>query len=311
MTGFLLLALAAALLTAGAEVFAENAPAAGRRLGVSALAIGLVLAGAEPEELVTAIFASAQHHPGIAAGDAIGANITMLTLVLGLAAVIRPMRLAARVRSYALVAAAAGIAAAVALLGGGVGRPGGAGLVTLYILVVGLIWWRERRPPAFGEAAELAERGGEPNEARGDTRAALLVLVGVVAMAVGGRLAVAGAERITGSLGLRESVVGLTFVALATTAELFALVWAAARRDVTELAIAGVLGSATYNATATLGAAALVRPLAVTGISGAAWLAAVLPAALVLWAVTFRQLGRVAGVLLIATYAGYLTVTFS
>lgn len=53
------------------------------RLGVSALAIRLVLAGAEPEELVTAMFASAGHHPGIAAGDAIGANITMLNLVLG------------------------------------------------------------------------------------------------------------------------------------------------------------------------------------------------------------------------------------
>lgn len=75
---------------------------------MSALAIGLVLAGAEPEELVTAVFASAQHHPGIAAGDAIGANITVLTLVLGLALVVRPIHLAARVRPYALTAAAAG-----------------------------------------------------------------------------------------------------------------------------------------------------------------------------------------------------------
>ncbi len=304
MTGFLLLAAAAALLAVGAELFAENASAAGRRLGVTALAIGLVLAGAEPEELVTAVFASAQHHPGIAAGDAIGANITMLTLVLGLAAVIRPMRFAGRVRSYALAAAAVGVAAAIALLGGSVGRPAGAVLVALYIGVVALIWWRERQPPAFGEAAELAEQHG-----RG-TRAALLVVAGVVVMAVGGRLAVAGAERITSSLGFRESVVGLTFVALATTAELFALVWAAARRGVEELALAGVLGSAAYNATATLGAAALVRPLAVTGISGPAWLAAALPAALVLWTVAFKQLGRVAGLLLIGTYAAYLTLTF-
>ena len=59
-------------------------------LRVSALAIGLLLAGAEPEELITALIASSRHHPGIAAGDAIGANVTMLTLVLGIAALLQP-----------------------------------------------------------------------------------------------------------------------------------------------------------------------------------------------------------------------------
>jgi cation:H+ antiporter len=85
VAGFVLLAVSAVLLTAGSELSAEHASAAGRRFGVSALAVGLVLARAEPEEMVTAIFASGRHHPGIAAGDAIGANVTMLTVVLGLA----------------------------------------------------------------------------------------------------------------------------------------------------------------------------------------------------------------------------------
>jgi cation:H+ antiporter len=115
-------------------LFAEHAAAAGRRFGVSALAIGLVLAGAEPEELVTAIFASARHHPGITAGDAIGANVTMLTLVLGLAALARPLRFRARVRTYALLASAAGAAGALALLGGGVGRAAGGALAAGYVL---------------------------------------------------------------------------------------------------------------------------------------------------------------------------------
>src|SRR5215475_10265430 len=127
--GFLFLAASAVLLTAGSELFAEHATAAGRRLGVTALAIGLVLAGAEPEEMVTAIFASARHLPGIAAGDAIGANVTMLTVVLGLAAIARPFELTSRVRAYALAAAAAGILAALALAGGHVGRAAGTGLV--------------------------------------------------------------------------------------------------------------------------------------------------------------------------------------
>jgi cation:H+ antiporter len=136
------------------------------------------------------------------------------------------------------------------------------------------------------------------------------MVVGLILMVVGGRLAVSGAERIIGSLGLRESVVGLTFVALATTAELFALVWAAARRGLEELALAGVLGSAIYNSTATLGAAALVRPLAGSGIGWQAWLAAALPAAFAAWAIAFKRIGRPAGVLLVGVYAGYLALTF-
>jgi cation:H+ antiporter len=241
---------------------------------------------------------------GIAAGDAIGANVTMLTVVLGLAALARPLVLEGRVRTYALAASAAGVAAALALLGGRVGRLGGALLVVAYLAAVAAVWWRERRLPAFGEAAELEEpEKGSPAPQK-DTRAAVLVMAGVAAMAVGGWLAVAGAERIVDSLGLRQSVVGLTFVALATTAELFALVWAAFRRGVEELALAGVLGSAVYNATATLGVAALVHPLHVSGLQSQAWLAAALPAALVVYAVMFNRVGRIGGGLLVAIYGG-------
>ncbi|MHB8594505.1 MAG: sodium:calcium antiporter [Acidimicrobiales bacterium] len=309
MVGFLLLIASAALLTAGSELFAEHASAAGRRFGVTALAIGLVLAGAEPEEMVTAIFASARHLPGIAAGDAIGANVTMLTIVLGLAALARPLELSSRVQTYALAASAAGIAAALALLGGTVGRGWGVALVAAYLVAVGVVWWLERRPPAFGEVAELDEH--EDGTSRtGDSRAALLVVVGVAVMAGGGWLAVSGAERIVRSLGLAQSVVGLTFVALATTAELFALVWAAYRRGVEELALAGVLGSAVYNATATLGVAALVHPLHAHGIEWQAWLGAALPALLVGYVVIFKRVGRIGGGLLIVTYGAYLGLTF-
>jgi cation:H+ antiporter len=188
-------------------------------------------------------------------------------------------------------------------------------LVLIYLAIVGLIWRRERRPPAFGEAAELADADEDDEQAAGNqrrgSRALLLMVAGLILMVVGGRLAVSGAERIIGSLGLRESVVGLTFVALATTAELFALVWAAARRGVEELALAGVLGSAIYNSTATLGAASLVRPLPGTGIGWQAWLAAALPAALAAWGIVFKRIGRPAALLLVAVYAGYLALTFA
>ncbi len=265
--------------------------------------------------MITAIFASVRHHPGIAAGDAIGANVTMLTAVLGLAALARPLRFPGRVRTYALAASAAGVAAAVLLTAGRLQPWAGGLLVGFYLLAVGLVWWRERQPPAFGEAAELQEEHHSPNEGapqrRSEGRAVWLVLAGLIGMAVGGRLAVAGAERVVSSLGLHDSVVGLTFVALATTAELFALVWAATRREVEELALAGVLGSAAYNATATLGVAALIHPVPNGGLQAQAWLAGVIPALLVAAAARFGRVGRPGGALLLAAYGGYLAYTFS
>lgn len=307
LTGFLLLAGSAALLTGGAELFAEHAAAAGRRLGVTALAVGLVLAGAEPEELVTALFATVRHHPGIAAGDAIGANVTMLTAVLGLAALVRPVPFGRRVRPYAVAAAVAGFAAALTVAGGRVDRLRGTLLVVAYLVLLAVVWLRERRPPAFGEAAELQE--SEPGRA-GRLLPVGLLLVGIALMTLGGRVAVAGAERVVQSLGLHDSTVGLTFVALATTAELFALVWSTARRGATELAVAAVLGSAVYNATVTLGVAALVRPLAVSRVGVPAWCAAGIPLLLLTASLRSGRLPRLAGALLLAGYGGYLALTF-
>lgn len=68
----------------GAELFVENAALAGSRLGLTRLAEGLLLAGGEPEELITAVIAALRGQGGTAAGDAIGASITMLSLVVGL-----------------------------------------------------------------------------------------------------------------------------------------------------------------------------------------------------------------------------------
>lgn len=303
MVGFLLLAGAAVLLVGGAELFVENAAAAARRLGVTVLAVGILLAGAEPEELLTAVIAAVQDRPGLAAGDAIGANVAMLTACLGLAALVRPLRLGRRVRQYAVLSSVAGGLALLALLGGRVGRVEGALLVLAYGALVGLVWWREREPPRLGELAELDD--DEDGANRSATTGLLLALVGVAAMLVGGDLAVNGAVRVVEAVGRTDSAIGLTVLALATTAELFALVLTAARHDVPEIAVAGVVGSAAYNATATLGAAALARPLAVDGIVVPAVVAALLPMAVLLLA--FRgRLGRPAGLLLLVGYVAFV-----
>src|SRR5258708_22376956 len=106
--GLGLLSVSAVLLIAGAELFTENVAGAAQRLGITVFAAAFLLAGAEPEEMITAVVASARHRPGLAAGDAIGANLTMLTLVLGLAALARPLPFCGPVRRFSVWSALSG-----------------------------------------------------------------------------------------------------------------------------------------------------------------------------------------------------------
>jgi cation:H+ antiporter len=309
----LLLAGGAVLLTAGAEAFAEHLAPAAARLGVTVLALGILLAGAEPEEAVTAMLASGQGHPALAAGDAIGANLAILTLTVGLAALLSPLPVGRRVLQYGLASAAAGAVAVVLLWNGVLGRVEGAALVLLYAVGVGWVWRREKAPPAIGEVAELVEDddGDDDGGDRPSGRAVLFVLAGLVGMVAGGYLAVRGAEGLVEALGASESTIGLTLLALATSAEMLALVWAAHRRGVTEVALAGAVGSAGYNATVSLGAAALVSPLHLGPGSPVPWVAlatALLPLVLLLGRRS-GHLPRVVGLVLVVGYlatAGWL-----
>lgn len=304
-----LLAAAAVLLAAGAELFAEHSAAAGRRLGVSGLAVGLLLAGAEPEELITVMLAAARDQPGIAAGDAIGANVTLLTLVTGGLAVVAPFDLGRRGTRYIGAALAATLAAWAVAADGMVSQLDGALLLVLYGVLVAGIWRFEREIPAIGELAEMLN---EDDDADGPSPAVglVLALVGVALMGGGGWLAVSGAERLVVLARVGGSALGLTAVALATTSEFVALIPAALRRGIPELAAAGIVGSVLYNATVSLGAGAAIGGLASTGVIIAAAVAAGLTATIALVAHTRPTIGRVTGVALAAGYIVYVVLVW-
>jgi cation:H+ antiporter len=254
-----LLLAGAVLLTVGAEAFAEHLTEAAARLRVSVLALGVLLAGAEPEEAVTAMLAAGQGRPELAAGDAIGANLVILTVAVGTAALLAPLPVGRRVVRYAGGAAAMGLLAVLVMRDGVLGRGEGTWLVLVYATAVTWVWRREKAPPAIGELVELHEKDGADDDQ--PSWALLRVLLGLLGMVAGGFLAVHGAERLVTGFAVGESVVGLTVLALATSAEMLALVVAAHRRGVTEIALAGAVGSVGYNATVTLGLAAWVEPL--------------------------------------------------
>ncbi len=289
----------------GADLFADHAAAAAARLRLSVVAVAVLLAGAEPEELVTAVLASAQDRPGLAAGDALGANLTVLTAAVGVAALARPLPVGRRTRQYAAASAVAGGLAVLALLDGRVGRVEGLLLLLAYAGGVAAVWRRERTPPAIGELADVDVDVDEDEPP--STRALALVVAGLALMTAGGAAAVEGATRLVERLERTDESVGLVVLGLATTAELFVLVLAAARAGVQEVAVAAVVGSAAYNATTTLGAAAVVAPLQVEGLLVPAVAAALLPLAVVLLARS-GQLGRPAGGGLTVAYGAFVAL---
>jgi len=302
----LAIALGVGLVVWGAETFAEHLAAASVRLGVSAFALALLLAGAEPEELATAVAASLRHAPAIALGDVIGANLTGCLVALGVGAVLVPLAFGPRVRRYALLGLPVGVVAAAVAWNGRVSRAEGGALVAIYAAYVGLIWIAERRPPMLGEAEEVEEAREQASTSQTRVgRDLVLVLAGVAAMAGGATLLVEAVRRLSG-IEETQAKLSLTVVGFATGFELVVLAWSAARRGMTEAAVAGVVGSFAYNATMTLGAGALARPLNVAdpGFLHLPWLLMVGSLALVLILAAIRRgkLDRPAGVVLLGAY---------
>jgi cation:H+ antiporter len=297
LTALVLLTAGAGLLVAGSEAFAEHIVPAARTVRVSAFGLAALVAGAEPEEAWTASVAAWRDRPDLAIGDALGANFVIATVTLGLLAVLTPIAVTSTVRRYALIAAATSALGVLTVLGGTVARPEGIGLVAVYLVLVGLLWRVERRPPPIGELAEATEA------AEAGWRPLLFVAVGFAAMIVGGVVVVSGAERLVEAAGRSDSAIGLTVLALATSAEMLALVWSARRRGVPEIALAGTLGAIAYNATVSLGVAAVVRPLDVGDQTAVVVVSTLVIVATVGLAAHRGPVRRWTGVGLIAIYA--------
>ncbi len=163
----------------GAETFAEHLADASKRLGVTAFALALLLAGAEPEELATVVTASARGVDGVAFGDVIGANAAIVTIALGTGAFITVLPFGRTIGRYALGGLATGVLAAALIWDGNVTRPEGIVLVAAYVVFVATIWLLERRPPSLGEAGELDEAIDPTGRVGRDLG---YVLVGLVAL---------------------------------------------------------------------------------------------------------------------------------
>ena len=313
-----LLAGGALLLLRGADWFMDGVGDLARVLGVSAVALGAVLAGLEPEEMLTAAVASGRGAPDLAIGNVIGTNVTIVTLALGLAAVIAPITVSRAVRHQALLATLVSAIPVGLLVSGFVSRPAGVLLLALFVGYTITLFRTDR-----AAVARLAALEGDDDDDDDDDdnmhqrrpathtrwRLAAMTLAGLAAMALGGPALVEGALQLAALAGVSGGVVGLSIVSLGTGAEMIALGVSAARKGTSDILVGGIIGSFAYNLLVTLGLAAVVRPLPVAPEFIHLALPVMVAAHLVLLGLIWRgRMGRAAGVIFVAAYVAYLAL---
>ncbi len=301
-----LFVLGLAVLLAGGELLVRGASGLALRVGLTPLVVGLTVVslGTSSPELAVSTAAALRGQADIALGNVVGSNIANVLLVLGLAALVRPVAVPRQLLRLdgpvMLVASAAVLALA---LDGRIGRWEGLGLVTCVVLYTGLLVRTGRR--AAADRGEGASGGGSL------PLRVCQIVAGLAALVMGARWIVQGAVTLARFLGISELVIGLTVVAVGTSLPEVVSSAVASRRGEGDIACGNVIGSNTFNLLLVLGAAAALSPRGIAVAPGVLRLdlPVMVATALAAFAVmsTRRRVGRWEGVLFLGLYAAYLT----
>src|SRR5579885_3515524 len=311
----LLLFIGATLLIVGADWFLDGAADLARDLGVSAVVIGVLLVGLEPEEMLTAAVASWRGAPALALGNVIGTNVTIITVALGLSALIFPLVIGRNVRRQALIATLVSVFPVALLFTGIVTQL--EGILLLLVFVGYTVFLSRTDQEAMKRLAEADDDDDDDDDDEQERRSSsgfhwkpvLLTLGGLVAMGVGGPAIVGGALRLAQSVGLSQGAVGATIVSLGTGAEMIALGVSAARKKRADILIGGILGSFAYNLLVTLGLAAAIHAIPVDSHIALTALPIMIGMHLMLLMfIWYGKITRGIGALLVAAYIAYLFV---
>ena len=288
------LVLGLLLVVAGAESLLDGLIGVAERLRLSPFVLTVVLSGFELENIAAGIAANAAALPGAAAGTVLG-GVTFLALgVSGLAAVIAPIR--AAVPASALVWTALAPVPLILLgLDGLLSRLDGLVLVGWFAVVLACL--------ARSGRALLLEASPERS-----SRPFARLIGGLAVITLGGTLLGDGLKRVTGDLGVSDTLLGNTAVAASVEAEEVARVAVPARRGRPELALGNVLGTIVHFIALNAGVIALVRPLPLDAATQDLHLpvAAAAPAVLGVVVARGRGLSRRAGAALLGLYLAYL-----
>lgn len=303
VAGIVLVILGADWLTKGASAFA-------RRMNISELVIGLTIVaiGTSLPEFVISVGSAIKGSPGIALGNVIGSNIFNGLLILGVAALLSPVKFNARMLTRELPFNL--LASVVLLLVSGSMLVGGApgeyitrysGLLLLCFLAVFIRY-----------TFSITDSDDESDTDTPLTvwRIIIFIVAGLAALIFGGNIFVDGATALAHFIGLSEAVIGITIVSAGSSLPELAVSVSAARKGKVGIAMGNVLGSNILNIFFILGTSAAITPISLNGFSFVDYYVLVASSLLIYFVGRFggkAVITRFEGAVLVAAYVAYTT----
>lgn len=297
----ILFALGLILLIKGSDYFVEAASRVAKGFGVSDFIIALVLASIAttlPEVTVSAI-SSYQGKPDIALGNAIGSALANIALILGVSALLRPLKVEKTAWKNALFMIGVTAYAGLLMCDGTISRLDGASLMFIYFA---FLYYLYRKHMTLEELPE----GG-----RGNPRRDALIMFGSgILVVTGAKLVVDSAVTIARAFGVPEVVIGLTMVSIGTSLPEFTNSLMATIKRLPNISVGNIIGANILDVLMVIGIAALINPIRVDATIYTFTLPLTLLVMGILTAV-LRLTGRIdrlAGGVLLAIYSYFIYV---
>jgi len=312
MFQYVLLIIGLILLIKGAGLLVDGASSFARKLNVSDLVIGLTVVafGTSSPELFVNIIASVKGNTEIAIANILGSNIANIFLILGISAIIFPLTVSKGTvwKEIPLSLLAALLLAVMAndqlIDNAGVSaltRIDGLVFIAFFIIFIYYSFGISKRVDGASEHA--------PQKQYSLLKSSVLVFGGLVGLGVGGKLIVDGAVYMALKLGVSQSLIGLTIVAVGTSLPELATSVVAAYKKNAEIAVGNVVGSNIFNILFILGLSSIIKPLPFQPGSNIDICVVILASLLLfLWMFTGkkRSLDRWEAIILVILYASYI-----
>lgn len=298
------------LILLGANGLVDGASSLAKKLKISNLVIGLTVVafGTSTPEMVVSGYSAWQGQTSIALGNVVGSTIFNILAILGIAAMIFPLRVQSNtvykeIPFSMLAALAVWFSAADFRFDGAeqslISRSDALGLLGFFTIFMFYTFEMARKTPVDDLHNEV--------KVLPTSRSVIYVLVGLVFLVIGGKLMVDGAVVVATSFGLSPSAIGLTIVAAGTSLPELATSAVAAYKKNADIAVGNVVGSNIFNSFLILGLTGTVAPLPMEGVKESDLLLCIgINFLLLLFALNHR-ISRGEGLIFFLIYIAYTT----
>ena len=318
------------LLVKGADWFVDGAASLAERMGIPQLVVGLTIVamGTSMPEAAVSIASALKNNPEIAIGNVVGSNTLNILLILGLTALIHPIRIQRSTIRYEMpfMIAVTLLLTAFGISGSRISRTEGVIFWGLFILYFVYLFWlsRNHRKQGTEDLKDSAASGitaasvsaEESMETKGGKQQKHSILWYLAEILIGGAMVVWGSDLVVdsatvlaGMFGMSDRMIALTIVAFGTSLPELVTSVTAARKGNADLAVGNVVGSNIFNILMIIGTVALIRPIP---FADAFYLdlGTAIISAVVLWfgSIPSQRLGRAMGACLLLLYAGYFII---